>query len=113
VLRLGQVLEYANRIYGKYGWNEQQNGLVRIELRIGRSHGQTLKTGNPSGWIGQYRTDQEMVTAEEAVRVEMLSDPNQTIGRILIKICRDFGRSMSEKTAKDWVALSLGQPRPK
>lgn len=112
VLRLGQVIEYANKIYGKYGWNEQQNGLVRIELKIGRSHGQTLKTGNRSGWIGEYRTDQEMVTAEEAVRVETLSDPNPTIARILIKICRAFGRSMSEKSAKDWVALSLGHPRP-
>jgi len=112
VLRLAQVMEYARRIYSKYGWNDQQNGLARIELKIGRSHGQILKTGNPSGWIGQFPTDLEAVTGEEAVRVETLSDPNPTIEKILMKICRGFGRPMSEKSAKGWVALSLGQPRP-
>jgi hypothetical protein len=107
VLIIGNVVEYARKIYEKYGWNQQQHGLVRIEFKIGHSHGETLKTGNSSGWVGQYSTDQSMVTVEEAVSFESLSDPKPVLAGLLIRTCRAFGRSMSGESAKGWVAISI------
>jgi|SRR2546422_2432161 len=104
---IAQIVEYSKRIFGKYGWNAQQHGLLIVEFKIGHSHGQTLKTGNPSEINGRDTTNLEAVKAEIAVPFET---PTEAIlEKILLKVCRGFGFGMLESNAKSWVKLSLNQ----
>jgi hypothetical protein len=103
---IAELLGYSKRIFDRYGWNQQNHGLLRIEFKIGHAHGQSLKTFHSSPISGIHKTDLQEVVVDDAVPITF--DLKSVLAKILIKTCREFGYGMPEQTADLWVAIALG-----
>ena len=108
IVILSELSQFARKVYEKFGWNEQNQGSVVIEIKLGNVHKQELRLGHPSVWKG--RSEQKEIQAYKTLPLTKLAEPRPIIQSIVIDICRDFGMSIDENEARGYMDSVLGRP---
>ncbi len=109
VLMLTRSVEWALKVYQKFGFNSQQFGPIYAELKLGRAHGQKLSVQRAfAPWEEDHTTDEaEVVEGKNLTLDNWLMDWKTPIELIIIQFCRSFGISLEAASAKKLVAPAL------
>ncbi len=108
IVILWDLLRFASKVYGNFGWDEQQRGGVVIELKLGHIHGEEIRLETPS--LRKGRSEQVEIEFSNVVPLKTLLDPRPAIESIVVGIFRDFGISIDAREARTYTDSVLGRP---